>query len=1405
MNQDRWQKVKGLFEAAVALSPPERQRFLDKLCGKDENLRQAVEDLLASDQESTSFLENPAAQEVASLIIETETKGFEAGKSFGHYEIIRQIGAGGMGEVYLAQDTKLDRRVAVKILNREFSRHEQNLQRFIQEAKAASALNHPNILVIHEIGETADSNYIVSEFIEGKTLRELFRESSLKLSEILDVSIQIANALSAAHAARIVHRDIKPENIIVRPDGYVKILDFGLAKLVEPKVIGFEDATARQNHTAKGVILGTVNYMSPEQAKGERVDERTDIFSFGVLVYEMIAGKTPFAGASMSETFANLINADPQPLARFSSNVPEELQRIIAKTLRKNKDERYQTMRDLLTDLKSLQKRLDFEADYNQLGVSPSGGERLNDPKMQKLEPAVTTEKDLPEGGTFNKKSIAVLPFANMSADAENEYFCDGLAEELLNALAKIGNLKVAARTSSFSFKNRSVDVSEIGNTLKVETILEGSVRRSGNRLRINVQLVNAADGYRIWSERYDGELKDIFELQDEITLAVIDELKVKFLSEEKAALRNRYNDNIEAYQLYLKGRYHYLKLRPAEIQTGILYFQQAIEIDRNYALAYVGLAQAYQTLPLAAELSANDFFPQAKEAALRAIEIDDQLAEAHGVLGWLLFWSDWDWNKSENECQRAIKINPNSADSHEAYAHLLSNTGRHPQALTEIKYARELDPLNLRINALEGQFLLHAGQIDEALARLQKTCELEPNFWLAHLFAASAYIEKEMYEEAIVEANQAKELSGGSSQAIAFGAYALAKSGNRAEVKTTLKELLKLSKKRYVPPYHIALVYQGLGERDKTLEWLNRAFEERDPKLAFLKVEPKWNNLRADSHFQELLRQVGLPIDETAKSAPDDKANITAAVSNLGEQTLEIATATTLESTAQFKTNESSITGNPKNQKRIFAGGIIILLLAVFGFGYYFWSASKIPLNTNAKKSLAVLPFLNTSQDANAEYLSDGITESIINNLSQLSSLRVMSRNSAFRFKNNQTETTKIAAQLGVEALVTGDIKQLGDKLVINVHLIDASDDSQIWGNQYVKSPANIIAAQNEIAQAVVNNLRLKLSNAEQQKLGKNYTDNVKAYEFYQRGRFYVSKGTLPDINKGIAYFQQAIDVDPSYALAYAGLAEAYRASVLSADQPPTEFLKAKAAGLKAVELDDSLSEAHRNLGAVMFFYDWDWKGAENQYQRALELDPNNANAHWAYAILLSNSLRHTEALSEIKLARELDPLNLMINMAEGVCLNAAEKPDEAIASMQKALELDPNFWPAHKIISDSYMQKGMFPEAIAEARKAKELNGDSVISDVNIAYALAKSGKPAEAREILNELLKMSTERYVPPSSIAAVYNDLGERDEALTLLERAFDARDVDCVFLKVAPGWNNLRNEPRFIELLRRINF
>jgi eukaryotic-like serine/threonine-protein kinase len=843
MNDQKRERLKDIFDAALHRKPDERRRFIDQNCAGDETLRAEVESLLSSYESAESFMQGVALEEVADVLLDKNT--LENGQNLGHYEIVEKIGAGGMGEVFLARDKKLDRPVAVKILSEKFSRHEINRSRFIQEAKAASALNHPNILTIYEIGETEDIHYIVSEYIEGRTLREIIA-GSLPFRDVLDFSIQIANALAAAHRAGLVHRDVKPENIIIRPDGLLKILDFGLAKLVElnQSVGSFNEAAVKDNETAAGIIVGTVKYMSPEQAKGERVDARTDIFSLGVVIYEMIAGKTPFAADSKTEALANLIYADPAPLTDPLKAVPAALQRVIEQALRKKTHERYQTMEDLLTDLKSLRKRTDFE----------TGTER-NEIKATEQTEKKTNARAAPIDAQPDN-SVAVLPFVNMTDDAENDYFCDGLAEELLNALSKIKDLKVAARSSAFSFKGKNTSVGDIAKALNVKNILEGSVRKAGKRLRVSAQLINASNGYQIWSQRFDGEIGDIFDLQDEITLSVIDKLRVKLLSGEENAFRDRHAVDVEAYQFYLKGRYHALKMTPPEIDKGIEYFRQAIEIEPNYARAHAGLAEAYMTFPLTSDLPPADFFPKAKAAAQKAVEIDPLHAAAHAVLAWILFWYDWDWNEAERQGKRAVALDPNGADGHEVYAHLLSNTGRHAEALVEIKRARELDPLHLRINALEGQFLLHAGQIDEGLMQLRKTLELEPNFWIARLFASSAFAEKEMFPEAVREAETARKLSG-SLQPPAFGGYALAKFGKRAEAEKILAELSKLASARNVPAYYFAIIYNGLNDLDETFEWLEKAFDQRDPKMTFLKVEPKWNNLRMEPRFIALMKRM--------------------------------------------------------------------------------------------------------------------------------------------------------------------------------------------------------------------------------------------------------------------------------------------------------------------------------------------------------------------------------------------------------------------------------------------------------------------------------------------------------------------------------------------------------------------
>jgi serine/threonine-protein kinase len=801
-------------------------------------------------------METPAVARVAD-VIETNTKKLETGKCFGHYEIINQIGAGGMGEVYLAKDKKLDRNVAVKILNEEFSQDASNLNRFIREAKATSRLNHPNILVVHEIGQQENTNYIVSEFINGKTLREVIKEKRLKLSEVLDISIPIADALCTAHSSNIIHRDIKPENIMVRPDGVVKVLDFGLAKVVQQKDrsnFGLEESTVQLSHTAKDVIMGTVSYMSPEQARAQRVDARTDIFSFGIMLYEMLTGQQPFTGETFSHTIVAILEKEPPPLSQFISSFPPEIERIIKNCLAKKADKRYSMAKSLLDDLKDLKEELAFQSKLERRSAS----NKKTETETQFIRAAITAK-------TEKRNSIAVLPFTNISAEAENEYFCDGLAEELLNALAKIDDLKVAARTSAFSFKNKNTEVSQIGKTLNVSTILEGSVRKSGNRIRISLQLINVADGYHLWSERYDREMKEIFDVQDEITLAVVDALKVKLFGEEKAAILKRYTDSPEAYELYLKGLYHCYKWTDEGFRKSIEYFEKALEEDPKFAPAYAKIADYYHFTSHIGLFSPHEIHPKWKAAAQRALEIDEGLADAHLAMAHIYFYFDRDWAKAEGEFERAIELNANSTDAHKYYGLFLASRERFDQAVAEGKKALALDPLSIAVNIVGGFIYLFVDRLDDALGLVRQMIELDSNAPQGYWVGGSLLMANGKYEEA-VEAFQ-KSLSLGDNQmALAKLGCAYGLVGRRDEALKILDQLFEMRKCRYAAPFNIARVYAGLGDNDNAFEWMEKAVEERDADLVFLKryVEAGAGvylgaSFSTDSRYEDILRRADL------------------------------------------------------------------------------------------------------------------------------------------------------------------------------------------------------------------------------------------------------------------------------------------------------------------------------------------------------------------------------------------------------------------------------------------------------------------------------------------------------------------------------------------------------------------
>lgn len=882
MVDEKWLKVREIFDSALRRLPEDRRRFVIEACGEDKILLAEVESLLSSLGSAESFMETPAVAKVAD-VIETKTNKLERGKCFGHYEIIERIGAGGMGEVYLAQDKKLDRRVAVKILNENFSQHESNLQRFRREAKSASALNHPNILIIHEIGEADDTHYIVSEFVTGKTLREVFREGTLKLSELLDISIQIANALCTAHEAHLVHRDIKPENIMIRPDGLVKVLDFGLAKLVEQKnisILSLEKSTVRQNQTAKGVILGTVNYMSTEQARGERVDERTDIFSLGVLIYEMKAGRTPFAAGSVSETFANLINAEPEPLSRFSSNVPDELQRIVGKMLRKNRDERYHTMKDVLTDLRDLRENLKFA----EKGEKPHSSESENATAILQATTGVAnirngeTQHDF--SGQFKRyksfaavalalvligvvgfwffanrstntkriESIAVLPLENLSGDASQEFFADGMTEALIANLSKIGSLKVISRTSVMRYKRSGKSIPEIAKELGVDGIIEGSVQRSGDRIRITTQLIHAARDSPIWTKNYERPLSDILKLQSEIAQAVASEIRIQLTPQEQRQFAKTTSTDPRAIEAFLLGRHYFNKWTQESERQAVEQFQKAVGIEPEYADAWAGLADAWTVQAMVGNISIPEAEKPSREAAIRALEIDPQNSAAHVSMCFIHNNYDFDWSRSENSCKRGIELDSNNAKGHFAYAYVLARVERWDEMAEQMEIAMRLDPAEPWWPSVYGSFLIQARRFEEAEKQLKRAIEIDPNYRPTYSAMSNLYVELGRFDEAI-EVREKKGFTGPLRTA-----YIYARKGDRQ------KALDFLNRSSDQDRFELALVYTALDDFDKAFAVINQSLDRREGFMFGYGNFLVLDKLKSDPRWKDVARRMNLP-----------------------------------------------------------------------------------------------------------------------------------------------------------------------------------------------------------------------------------------------------------------------------------------------------------------------------------------------------------------------------------------------------------------------------------------------------------------------------------------------------------------------------------------------------------------
>ena len=893
MAEDNWQRIRKVFDGALHRKPEERQKFVNEVCGSDKILLAEVESLLASLDSAESFMETAAAAKVAG-VIEDEPKKLKTGECFNHYEIIRQIGAGGMGEVYLAEDKKLDRRVAVKILNERFSRDESNLQRFIREAKSASALNHPNILVVHEFGESEEAHYIVSEYIKGKTLRERFKESLLPLAEVLDIAIQTAKALAAAHEANLVHRDIKPENIMIRPDGFVKVLDFGLAKLVEQKNKTFfssEDSTVQQNATAEGVILGTINYMSPEQARGLDVDTRTDIWNLGIVLYEMLTGRTPFADETTSDTISRILNKNPAPIAQSVPDISNEIERIVSKTLRKDREERYQHIKDLLNDLKDFKRELEFN-EILERSAAPSTHKEAaatdesaaNDAAVATMAQAAQTTSSaeyifweikqhkrgvlaalmillaltIGLGYWFfsNRalstnaeqiKSIAVLPLENLSGDAAQDYFADGMTEALIGNLSQIGSLKVISRTTVMKYKKSGKSIPEIARELGVDGIIEGSVQREGDRFRISAQLIQAATDSPVWSKNYERSVSDILKLESEIAQAVAGEIRVQLTPQEKLQFGKTKSLDPRATEAFLLGRHYFNKWTRESERQAVEQFQKAVEIEPDYADAWAGLSDAWTVRGMVGETPIPEVEKPTRDAAIKALEIDPQNSAAHVSMCFIYNNYDFDWARSESECKRGIELDPNNAKAHFAYAYMLARVERWNEVFEQMKMAISLDPANPWFTQVYGSHLMQARQFDEAEKQLKRAIEIDPNWFFAHRDLAYLYLELGRFDEALNIAEKWIEFP-------STWAYIYARMGNRQKALEFLKQSSGQNQAM------LAQIYTALGDFDKAFETINQSLDRREGFMFGYVEYPVLDKLKSDPRWKDVAQRMNLP-----------------------------------------------------------------------------------------------------------------------------------------------------------------------------------------------------------------------------------------------------------------------------------------------------------------------------------------------------------------------------------------------------------------------------------------------------------------------------------------------------------------------------------------------------------------
>jgi eukaryotic-like serine/threonine-protein kinase len=1346
MTPERWRQVEEIFQSALDLHPQARAAFLNDACAADVSLKDHVEALLSQHDSAGGLLEQPVygVTEMNALQSFLEDTDPLLGKRLGAYRIESEIGRGGMGAVYEASraDNEFHKRAAIKLVKRGMDT-DFILRRFRKERQILAGLDHPHIAGLLDGGTTDDGlPYFVMEFIEGQPLYTYCDNNQLNIAERLKLFRSICDAVHYAHQKQVVHRDIKPSNVLVTSQGVPKLLDFGIAKLLNPDLAG--DIT--HDPTATAMRLMTPEYASPEQVQGATTTPGTDVYSLGVLLYELLTGHRPYrlvnrapheiarviceeeptppsiiitrpidllpnvyTGDDEATTLRKVYSARRSTLATLRRQLSGDIDTIVMRALRKEPEWRYQTAAQLRDDITAYLEG----SPVSEMPDSPVTGSR-------------THERPITEN------ALAVLPFKVMDVvpgDSHPDYLGTGLADALITRLSAVRSFAVRP-TSSVLRYGADADPIVAARELDVTYVLDGRVRRVGDRIRVTIQLLNVRDQTSVWAGQFDERFTDVLTLEDVISSNVAQAIVPHLSADEQSRLVKRGTNDPQAHEAYLRGRFFWSTFTEDGFAKAIVCYHQAIALDPNYAVAYAGVAEYYNWLGIFGVLPFAECSAAAYEAAATSVAIDPTLAEAHSAFGQAILSRDFEWTRAERQLLRAIEIDPNYASARIWYGFHLAMEGRFEESLREVRTARDLDPLSVISRFSVVWCSYNARLYDEVVTLCTKTLEKEPHNFMMRYGLSYALSRLGRHEEAIANAAASVESMGKASHTMGRLGAAYADADNVAGAEAVLKEMDELSEHRPISSYHRASIKCALGKTEEALDLLNHAFKSKDAWALWLGVDPGFDRLHGHPRFNELLHKLNHRLASLPAVAP------------------------------QLETGQQSV---------------------------------------------AVLPFRVLSipgENTGDEYLGVGLTDALITRLSNVQRLVVRPTSSVLRYRSTGVDPVMAGRDLSVDYVVDGSLRRVGNRLRVTAQLLSVSEGATRWAEQFDDESTDVLHIEDSISEKVAAALLPQLTGDEQQQLSKRGTDIPQAFEAYLRGRYYWNSYTEAGLAKALDCYKHAIELDPDYALAYTGIADYYNWLGVFGIKPFAECsAAAKEAAAKAVALDSSYAEAYSALGFATVCHDFDWSVAEGQHRRAIEINPNYATAHHWYAFHLLMEGRFDESLAEMLRARELDPLSPSIIQALGWCYYQMRRFNDSIETYQSMLEAAPDFSYGLSTYAWTLRHAGDRAEAVKAAEKGLKLSSGGQFFVALLGAAYAAAGRQQDARAALNRLAEMSAHSYVSPYHRALIHLHLGERAEALDLLREAYQIKDAWVVWLGVEPQLDPLRGDPQFEELLR----